>query len=126
MALLEGMEEAAPRSVARSFPVLRRSRLETLLADGQRRPVTVVSGPPGTGKSTFVSSWTSSRPVGSVGWLTVDDQHDTARALTAALRRTTTPLRASTGNSVVVIDDVHRLRTNGAGDALRRFVGNAS
>jgi LuxR family transcriptional regulator, maltose regulon positive regulatory protein len=124
VALLEGLGEPVYEA-QRVLPLLRRSRLDSHLADGDRRPVTVVSGPPGSGKTTFVSAWTASRPFGSVGWLTVSAQHDDSRGLTAALRRTTSARGTMPGSYVVVVDGVEHLRSPGAADALRRFIGSA-
>jgi len=39
-----------------------RPRLDALLADGERRPVTLISGPPGAGKTTLVTSALEKRP----------------------------------------------------------------
>jgi LuxR family transcriptional regulator, maltose regulon positive regulatory protein len=50
-----------------------RRRLDELLTDGARRPLTVVTGPPGAGKTVAISSWAEagSSP-GPLAWMSVD------------------------------------------------------
>jgi ATP/maltotriose-dependent transcriptional regulator MalT len=38
-------------------PLVRRNRLHARLSDPERRPITLVSGLPGAGKTTLVASW---------------------------------------------------------------------
>src|ERR1039457_704678 len=51
-----------------------RPRLDKRLAEGAGGPLTVVTGPPGAGKTTALASWAaaSSRPL-RVAWVTLDD-----------------------------------------------------
>jgi LuxR family maltose regulon positive regulatory protein len=62
-----------PRSSLARLPeaLVRRPRLDSLLADGARRQVTLVSAPPGSGKTTLVTAWLASRRRRDV-MLTVD------------------------------------------------------
>jgi LuxR family maltose regulon positive regulatory protein len=62
-----------PRSSLARLPeaLVRRPRLDALLADGARRQVTLISAPPGSGKTTLVTAWLASRRRRDV-MLTVD------------------------------------------------------
>lgn len=62
-----------PRSGLARLPeaLVRRPRLDSLLADGARRQVTLISAPPGSGKTTLVTAWLASRRRRDV-MLTVD------------------------------------------------------
>jgi LuxR family transcriptional regulator, maltose regulon positive regulatory protein len=62
-----------PRSSLARLPeaLVRRPRLDSLLADGARRQVTLISAPPGSGKTTLVTAWLASRRRRDV-MLTVD------------------------------------------------------
>ncbi|WP_107771466.1 LuxR C-terminal-related transcriptional regulator [Nocardioides sediminis] len=51
---------------------VRRERLLEELGRGDG-PLVLVSAPAGSGKTTLVADWVSSRPVGRVAWLTLDD-----------------------------------------------------
>jgi LuxR family transcriptional regulator, maltose regulon positive regulatory protein len=50
-----------------------RPRITTLIAEGARRcPLTVVTGPPGAGKTVALASWAAAEP-GPVAWVGLDD-----------------------------------------------------
>ncbi|MGB6583608.1 MAG: AAA family ATPase, partial [Streptosporangiaceae bacterium] len=50
-----------------------RPRITTLITEGARRcPVTIVTGPPGAGKTTALALWAAAEP-GTVSWISLDD-----------------------------------------------------
>ena len=50
-----------------------RPRITTLIAEGARRcPLTIVTGPPGAGKTTALALWAAAEP-GTVSWISLDD-----------------------------------------------------
>ena len=52
---------------------IQRPRITTLITRGTRRcPLTVVTGPPGAGKTMAVTLWAAARP-GAVAWLSLDE-----------------------------------------------------
>ncbi len=50
-----------------------RPRLDTRIAGGAAGPLTVVTGPPGAGKTTALASWAAGMKPGRTAWVTVDD-----------------------------------------------------
>jgi LuxR family transcriptional regulator, maltose regulon positive regulatory protein len=51
-----------------------RPRLDRLIADGVRGPLTALVGAPGTGKTVAIASWAAaSQPSGPVAWVTLDE-----------------------------------------------------
>src|SRR5260370_27191968 len=53
--------------------VVPRKRIERRIADGARGPLTVVTGPPGAGKTIAVASWAATSGLGPVAWVTIDE-----------------------------------------------------
>jgi LuxR family transcriptional regulator, maltose regulon positive regulatory protein len=51
----------------------RRDRLDWLLSLATQHPLTLVSGPPGAGKSVMLSDWAHSYADGTVAWLSVEE-----------------------------------------------------
>ncbi len=52
---------------------VRRERIERLIDDGARGPLTVITGPPGAGKTMALASWAAARRhTGPVAWVTLD------------------------------------------------------
>src|SRR5215831_2526867 len=123
-----------------------RPRIDRCIGKGvQRGTVTVVSGPPGAGKTVALAQWlANSRWPGPVAWLTLDEYDDTAdhfwRHLVAALTRAGIPLPANDfangpdgplliasalaaqqPPAVLVLDNLHLLRSVKPG--LRVVVG---
>jgi LuxR family maltose regulon positive regulatory protein len=72
--------------------IIVRDRLLAALDAGIRRPLTLISAPPGAGKTALLGSWIASgRAPGSVAWLSLDaadaDRRRFWRAVLEALRR---------------------------------------
>ena len=69
-----------------------RPRIDKLIADGARGPLTSVTGPPGAGKTMAIASWAaaSTHPC-TLAWVTLDDYDNKPRVfwsyVVAALRR---------------------------------------
>ena len=55
-----------------------RPRIDKLIAQGARRPLTVVTGPPGAGKTMALALWASTYP-GVLAWVTLDDYDNRPR-----------------------------------------------
>jgi LuxR family maltose regulon positive regulatory protein len=69
-----------------------RPRLDKLIAQGADGPMTIVTGPPGAGKTMALALWAAARPPsGPLAWLTIDDYDNRPRLfwsyVVAALRR---------------------------------------
>lgn len=79
--------------------VVPRPRLRTMLEAGSRGALTLVSAPPGFGKSTLVADWIHSREEAHPAWLSLDESDDQPaifwRYFIAALQR----LRAGLGET---------------------------
>jgi LuxR family transcriptional regulator, maltose regulon positive regulatory protein len=74
-----------------------RPRLDTLLAQGARSPITSVTGPPGAGKTMALALWAARRaPGGRIAWVTIDDYDNRPRVfwsyVLAALQRAGVPV----------------------------------
>jgi LuxR family transcriptional regulator, maltose regulon positive regulatory protein len=74
-----------------------RPRVEKLMAQGARGPVTTVTGPPGAGKTMALALWAAGRsPAGPVAWVTIDDYDNRPRVfwsyVLAALQRAGVPI----------------------------------
>ena len=126
--------------------LIRRPRLEARLTDGDRRQITLVTGLPGAGKTTLVASWlhAAGQPA---AWVGLDGRHDEPgrlpRAVVQALaaagalpeparagRRADAGLidaaiEALAGPCVLVLDDVHELRSAAALAGLRLLLDRA-
>lgn len=71
--------------------VVSRPRIEKQIAEGAQGPLTVVTGPPGAGKTMALVSWAASGGAGPVVWLTLDEYDNRPRSfwsyVVAGLRR---------------------------------------
>ncbi len=113
--------------------IVPRPRIDRYIEKGvQQGTVTVISGPPGAGKTVALAQWrASSRWQGPVGWLTLDEYDDAPdrfwRNLAAALTRAgveipgggrtqegplliASALSAARPPAVLVLDDLHLIR----------------
>jgi LuxR family transcriptional regulator, maltose regulon positive regulatory protein len=127
--------------------LIKRSRLSARLGDRERRPITLVSGLPGAGKTTLVASWLRSTDRPAV-WVSLDSRHDAPGALARATLRGLAAIGATPepparrrrsdsamietafdslgeGRWVLVLDDVHELRSSAALAALRMLLDGA-
>ncbi|MGH9230296.1 MAG: LuxR C-terminal-related transcriptional regulator [Acidimicrobiales bacterium] len=131
-----------PRSGLARLPevLVRRPRLDSLLADRARRQVTLISAPPGSGKTTLVTAWLAPRNRRDV-MLTVDardnerdqlagmivaalvhrgaiatEEIDATLAGTTLLDAAFARLERRRGKRVLVLDDLQELTSR---DALR-------
>jgi LuxR family transcriptional regulator, maltose regulon positive regulatory protein len=136
--------------------VVARPRIDKLIADGTRGPLTLVAGPPGAGKTMAIAAWAAaaSRNPGALAWLTVDDHDNRPRVfwsyVVAALRRAgvavprvrfgpgrvavdhaflanlASALAAHDPPAVLVLDDLHLLAEPTVLDGLAYVLRNAS
>jgi LuxR family maltose regulon positive regulatory protein len=130
--------------------MLIRPRLEFVLDAAVRRPVTVVSAPPGCGKTTLLAMWASSTVLGwPIAWVTLDaadrgerfwqylhaalmgtplaDWADTGEPGpdAAYLTRTADALARLTGPVVLILDDFHQVTDSVALAGLSFIVRHA-
>jgi LuxR family transcriptional regulator, maltose regulon positive regulatory protein len=130
-----------------------RPRLEKRIDEGTAGPLTVVTGPPGAGKTMAVASWAAARP-GPVAWITLDHYDSRPKVFWAtvveALRnagvtlgrvsaaparlaaadhvfllRLASELAAQDPPVVLVLDDLHLLAGPGVMDGLQYLLRNA-
>ncbi len=76
--------------------LVRRPRLANQIAAGAQRPLTVLAGPPGAGKTVAAAAWAADRTgPGPVAWVSVDSYDNWPgsfwRHVTEALRRAGVP-----------------------------------
>jgi LuxR family transcriptional regulator, maltose regulon positive regulatory protein len=135
--------------------VVPRKRIEKRIAEGARGPLTVVTGPPGAGKTIAVASWaTAASGQGSVAWVTLDEYDNRQKVfwsyVLAGLRRAGVPVprpvsaAARNGSTdlgfilrlasaivarqspvVLVLDDLHLITDQRCLNGLARLLRNA-
>src|SRR5450755_2678161 len=88
----QGLERSRRQETGADDPVLKskitgpsapgwavsRPRIDKLIAQGARRPLIVVTGPPGAGKTMALALWARAHP-GALAWLTLDDYDNRPR-----------------------------------------------
>ena len=134
---------------------VRRPRLDDLIAQGARGPLTSVTGPPGAGKTMAITLWAAARtPARPLAWVTLDDYDNEPKIfwsyVLAALDRAgvdVPPLPAATARGttvdhafllqlaavlaaqdppvVLVLDDLHLLTEPSVLDGLAYVLRNA-
>jgi LuxR family transcriptional regulator, maltose regulon positive regulatory protein len=130
-----------------------RRRLQERIDEGTAGPLTVVTGPPGAGKTMAVASWAAARP-GPVAWITLDHYDSNPKVfwatVVAALRNagvtlrrvSAAPARTAASDHVfllrlaselaaqdppvaLVLDDLHLVAAPGLMDGLQYLLRNA-
>ena len=141
--------------IAPSVPgwMVPRRRLQERIDEGTAGPLTVVTGPPGAGKTMAVASWAAARP-GPVAWITLDHYDSNPKVfwatVVAALRNagvtlrrvSAAPARTAAADHVfllrlaselaaqdppvaLVLDDLHLVAAPGLMDGLQYLLRNA-
>ncbi len=134
--------------------VVARPRVEKLIADGSRGPLTTVTGPPGAGKTMAVALWAASASPGPIVWITLDRYDSRPKVfwsyVVAALRRAgltvprglSAPSRAAVDHGFLlrlasvlaaqetpvrlVLDDLHLVTEPAIHDGLAYVLRNAT
>jgi len=134
--------------------VVARPRVDRLIADGARGPLTTITGPPGAGKTMAVALWAGGTPPGTLAWVTLDDYDNRPKVfwsyVVAALRRAgitvpralSAPTRAGVDHAfllrlasllaaqetpvIMVLDDLHLLTEPAILDGLAYVLRNAT
>jgi LuxR family transcriptional regulator, maltose regulon positive regulatory protein len=93
-----------------------RPRIEKLLAEGARGPLTSVTGPPGAGKTMAIAAWAASTSYRcALAWVNIDDYDNRPRVfwsyVVAALRRAGVAVpRVAPGPGRVAVDHLFLVR----------------
>ncbi|HSR84108.1 MAG TPA: LuxR C-terminal-related transcriptional regulator [Streptosporangiaceae bacterium] len=132
--------------------VLRRPRIGEQLDEAVSRPVTLITGPPGAGKTVAVAQWAAARPANRrPGWVNIDradaDPATFWRHVVAALSKAgalpgsrhqlpselatpeipqwiSTAVRPASDPAILVLDDVHVLAGSAALDGLNELIAH--
>jgi LuxR family maltose regulon positive regulatory protein len=108
-----------PRALERGL--VTRGRLVRRLMDARDLPLVVLAAPAGYGKTTTLLEWAQHEPRPFV-WLSLERGHDDPDDLRAALAVTTAAVCRHGGSCVVVVDDVHVLRSPAAVELFAAYV----
>jgi LuxR family maltose regulon positive regulatory protein len=131
-----------------------RPRVDKLIADGARGPLTTVTGPPGAGKTMATALWAASASPGTVVWISLDRYDNRPKVfwsyVLAALRRAaiavprvlSPPARAAVDHTfllrlasalaaqdapvTIVLDDLHLVTEPAIFDGLAYVLRNAT
>jgi LuxR family maltose regulon positive regulatory protein len=131
----DGMLAIAPPVSARTvWPVqapvaherVRRPRLIRVLQDPAAPPLAVLVAPAGYGKTALLADW-AERDRRPFAWVTADDGDNDGVRLAAKVSRASRAVRSERGGGrlVLVLDDLHRLHTRVALDALSAIASDA-
>jgi LuxR family maltose regulon positive regulatory protein len=101
----------APRRAGLPPALIARPRLEALLDND--RPLTMVTGPPGAGKTVLLSAFAAAH---DVGWVSLTPRHNDPAALTDAI-----DAALSDPRETLVLDDIHHVH-GAALDVIRAYV----
>jgi LuxR family transcriptional regulator, maltose regulon positive regulatory protein len=108
-----------PRALERGSVM--RARLVRRLMGARDLPLVVLAAPAGYGKTTTLLEWAQHDPRPFV-WLSLERVHDDPDDLRAALAVATAAVYRHTGTSVVVVDDLHVLRSHAAVELFTSYV----
>jgi LuxR family maltose regulon positive regulatory protein len=105
---------------------VRRPRLIRVLQDPAAAPLAVLVAPAGYGKTALLSDW-AERDRRPFAWVTADDGDNDGVRLAAKVSRAMRAVRSErgAGRLVLVLDDLHRLHTRVALDALSAIASDA-
>jgi LuxR family maltose regulon positive regulatory protein len=130
----DGMLAIAPAPVRGPWPVpapvepgrIPRPRLIRVLQDAAAPPLAVLVAPAGYGKTTLLADW-AERDRRPFAWMTADDGDNDGVRFVAKVSRALRAARAGRGEGrlVLVLDDLHRLRSRAALDALSAVASDA-
>jgi LuxR family maltose regulon positive regulatory protein len=97
--------------------IIVRSRLMDALDEGIQRPLTLISGPPGAGKTALLGSWIAAgRAPGRVAWLSLDPSDGDRRRFWRAVLEALT--RAGAGRAIAELASHPRARADALVSAL--------
>ena len=135
--------------------VVPRPRLDKLIGQGARGPITTVTGPPGAGKTMALALWAAGQEGSPIAWVTLDDYDDRPRSfwsyVLAALRQAGVPvpralcararrypidhefllrfasmMAAQDPPAILVLDDIHLITESGVLSGLAYVLRHAA
>lgn len=112
---------SAPGPRAFGAGLVARARLVRRLMEARDLPLVVLAAPAGYGKTTTLLEWAQHDPR-PFAWVSLGREHDDPDHLLASVERATAPLRRRGDRFVVVLDDLHVLRSRPALEAIATLV----